>query len=481
MHFIKFIKEHKILRSFRLRIFLIILLTGLCALGFMRRVLTADAVNMAIESREAEMMTRLRIMADRIGNSIFMQDTTEGTYAADLMLLSSVFDSRIIAADSELKIVYDSYDNDTGHYLISDVAVKAFRDGAVSGYDKEAGLIEIAIPVTVYDSDLKADITEGVLVAAASPEKILRDVAEKERRSVIIEILAIVLLTGVAAAVASVVVRPFDKVTGAIRSAASFDDSTPAVSDYKETEEIVEAFNEMRTQMKALDQSRQEFVGNVSHELKTPMASIKVLADSINMQSDAPVEVYRDFMKDISEEIDRENNIISDLLALVKMDKGVGALNIENKNINMLLENIIRRLGPLAKKNEVDIVFESIRQVDADVDETKISSAFMNLIENGIKYNKKPGWVRVKLDADHRFFTVTVSDSGMGIPEESLPHIFERFYRVDKSHSREIGGTGLGLAITRRTILLHRGSIKAESVLGEGTVFTVRIPVGYIA
>ncbi|OQA25236.1 MAG: Alkaline phosphatase synthesis sensor protein PhoR [Firmicutes bacterium ADurb.Bin354] len=359
--------------------------------------------------------------------------------------------------------------------------MKAFRDGAVSGYDKEAGLIEIAIPVTVYDSDLKADITEGVLVAAASPEKILRDVAEKERRSVIIEILAIVLLTGVAAAVASVVVRPFDKVTGAIRSAASFDDSTPAVSDYKETEEIVEAFNEMRTQMKALDQSRQEFVGNVSHELKTPMASIKVLADSINMQSDAPVEVYRDFMKDISEEIDRENNIISDLLALVKMDKGVGALNIENKNINMLLENIIRRLGPLAKKNEVDIVFESIRQVDADVDETKISSAFMNLIENGIKYNKKPGWVRVKLDADHRFFTVTVSDSGMGIPEESLPHIFERFYRVDKSHSREIGGTGLGLAITRRTILLHRGSIKAESVLGEGTVFTVRIPVGYIA
>ena len=143
MHFIKFIKEHKILRSFRLRIFLIILLTGLCALGFMRRVLTADAVNMAIESREAKMMTRLRIMADRIGNSIFMQDTTEGTYAADLMLLSGVFDSRIIAADSELKIVYDSYDNDTGHYLISDVAVKAFRDGAVSGYDKEAGNLSV--------------------------------------------------------------------------------------------------------------------------------------------------------------------------------------------------------------------------------------------------------------------------------------------------------------------------------------------------
>ena len=105
----------------------------------------------------------------------------------------------------------------------------------------------------------------------------------------------------------------------------------------------------------------------------------------------------------------------------------------------------------------------------------------MNLMENGVKYNKDNGWLRVGLDADHQFFTLTISDSGIGIPEESLDQIFERFYRVDKSHSREIGGTGLGLAITRSAILMHRGAVKVTSVEGEGSTFTVRIPLKYSA
>ena len=102
----------------------------------------------------------------------------------------------------------------------------------------------------------------------------------------------------------------------------------------------------------------------------------------------------------------------------------------------------------------------------------------MNLVENAIKYNKEGGWVKVTLDADAQFMMITVSDSGMGIPEESLNRIYDRFYRVDKSHSREIGGTGLGLSITRNAILLHRGAIKAASIVGEGTTFTVKIPLG---
>ena len=102
------------------------------------------------------------------------------------------------------------------------------------------------------------------------------------------------------------------------------------------------------------------------------------------------------------------------------------------------------------------------------------------MVENAIKYNNENGWVRVTLDADHKFFYVKVSDSGMGIPQESLDYIFERFYRVDKSHSREIGGTGLGLAITKSAVVAHRGAIKVQSKLGEGTTFTVRIPLRYI-
>ena len=110
----------------------------------------------------------------------------------------------------------------------------------------------------------------------------------------------------------------------------------------------------------------------------------------------------------------------------------------------------------------------------------KLTLALSNLVENAIKYNIEEGWVKVVLDADHQYFTVEVSDSGIGIPQESIEHIYERFYRVDKSHSKEIGGTGLGLAITRSAVLMHRGSINVSSVEGVGTVFTVKIPLTYI-
>ena len=150
-------------------------------------------------------------------------------------------------------------------------------------------------------------------------------------------------------------------------------------------------------------------------------------------------------------------------------------------NINELLELILRRLRPIAAKSNIELVFESVRPVIAEVDEVKLTLAFSNLVENAVKYNRKDGWVKVKLDADHQFFSLEVSDSGIGIPESAQEHIFERFYRVDKSHSREIGGTGLGLAIARNAILMHRGAIKVSSVEGEGTTFTVKVPLSYIA
>jgi signal transduction histidine kinase len=115
--------------------------------------------------------------------------------------------------------------------------------------------------------------------------------------------------------------------------------------------------------------------------------------------------------------------------------------------------------------------------VTADIDAVKLSQAFSNLIENGVKYNEDGGYVKVSLDADHEYFYLRVADNGVGIPEDALPHIFNRFYRVDKARSRETGGTGLGLSITKQIILLHHGVIKAESKVNEGTTFTVRIPL----
>lgn len=127
------------------------------------------------------------------------------------------------------------------------------------------------------------------------------------------------------------------------------------------------------------------------------------------------------------------------------------------------------------------IVMESFRPVTAEIDETKLSLAISNLVENAVKYNHDNGWVHVSLNADHKFFYVKVEDSGIGIPKEDQAHVFERFFRVDKSHSREIGGTGLGLAIARNAVIAHRGAIKVYSEEGEGTTFTVRIPLIYTA
>ena len=182
-------------------------------------------------------------------------------------------------------------------------------------------------------------------------------------------------------------------------------------------------------------------------------------------------------MADITEEIDRENQIITDLLSLVKMDKKTADLNIKSVNINEMIELIFKRLRPIAAKKNVELAFENLKTVIANVDEVKITLAFSNLIENAIKYNVAGGWVKVALDMDQEYFYLQVSDSGIGIPQEYQNRIFERFYRVDKARSRETGGTGLGLAITKNIIKMHQGDIRVKSKEDEGSVFTIRIPL----
>ena len=223
-------------------------------------------------------------------------------------------------------------------------------------------------------------------------------------------------------------------------------------------------------------------VSNVSHELKTPITSIRVLADSLMGMEEVPVELYREFMSDISDEIDRESQIIEDLLTLVRMDKSAESqMKISQVHINHELEMILKRLRPIAKRSNVELILESIREVTADVDKVKLNLAVTNLVENAIKYNVDSGWVRVTLDADHKYFYVKVADSGIGIPEDSVDHIFERFFRVDKARSREVGGTGLGLSITKNVIQMHHGVIDVESTQGEGTTFSMRIPLNYVS
>ena len=276
--------------------------------------------------------------------------------------------------------------------------------------------------------------------------------------------------------------KPLLKVTESIDEITRGDtDVSLALSTYSELVTVSDSFNKMTGYIREQDTARQEFVSNVSHELKTPLASMKVLSDSLLSQEGMPEELYREFLVDITDEIERMTKIINDLLSMVKTEKNTANMVISNINVNDLLEKLLKRLRPIAATRNIEVIYESYRPVMADIDEVKMSIALNNLIENAVKYNYDDGWVRVTLNADHKFFYVKIEDSGVGIPDEFQDKVFERFYRVDKARSRETGGTGLGLALTRNVVLLHRGSIKLYSKEKEGTTFTVRIPLNYVA
>ena len=321
----------------------------------------------------------------------------------------------------------------------------------------------------------------GVIVMTVPTTSVLELGEGIRERFVILDFVIIIIVATIAYQIGIYFSRPLKKVKKSIDKIKDGNlNAQLEQSSFTELQQITDSFNGVLKQLKLLDQSRQEFVSNVSHELKTPITSIRVLADSLLSQEDVPVEIYREFMTDISEEIDRETTIINDLLSLVKLDKTATEMNVVENSINDLIEMILKRLRPIARERNIEVIFESFRPVIADVDKTKFSLALTNLIENAIKYNKDNGWVKVSLDADHKYFYLIVSDSGVGIPEDAQEQVFERFYRVDKARSRETGGTGLGLAITKSVIILHHGAIRVSSQIGEGSTFTVRIPLKYL-
>ncbi len=473
-------RSNGILKSFRLRIFLIIFITGLLSAEIVRLCIVHSYTDRALKEKAMEVTEHMTVMANRLISYHYLEDGDSDIISAQLSIYSTLFDGRVIVIDDNFRVIEDTYALSVGKTMIGEEVIRCFLGETISNINAGLDHVEVAVPVTKTDAETGEVTVDGVLLAGASTSSIERSREELSRRAGIIEIVYLILLLGSGALLSGVLVKPFNRISKAIGSMVSFEDETPVVSDYKETEEIAEAFRKLWQRMKVLDDSRKEFVSNVSHELKTPITSVKVLADSLNMQEDVPVEVYREFMQDITTEIDRESKIIEDLLELVRMERGASGMHVENREINPLLEQIVKRLAPLARSEEVDLILESKRSVSADIDEVKFTQAITNIIENGIKYNKHPGWVKVVLDADHKQMEIVISDSGMGIPEGELDHIFERFYRVDKSHSREINGTGLGLAITKKTVLLHKGSIEAKSTLGEGTEFRVTMPLSYI-
>lgn len=397
-----------------------------------------------------------------------------------MQTIADIYNGRIVIVNSSFKIMKDTFNLAAGKYYVSEEVIRCFNGETNSRMNQEMGYLTQTIPI--HSASDKKKVT-GVMVVMASTENIsaLTDRVQGSTQLFLLCMILVVVVCSMAAVF--FLIRPFKRLLASFERVSYGDLDTDIMEDaYKETIQLSQAVQKSLRKLKAVDQSRQEFVSNVSHELKTPITSIRVLADSLMSMEEVPAELYREFMADISDEVDRENQIITDLLTLVKMDKSAQSqMNITQTNINEELELILKRLRPIAKRSNVELILESIREVTGDVDRVKFSLAVSNLVENAIKYNVDSGWVRVTLDADHKYFYIRVADSGIGIPQDCMDHIFERFFRVDKARSREVGGTGLGLAIALNVIQMHHGIIDAESTPGEGTTFSVRIPLNYVS
>ena len=466
------------LKSLKFRIFLLIILFGIAPTFLLRTGILSVYEKRAVNTRTVDITSQAKLLVSQIVANNYLQDTSSKNITTQLDQLSTIYDGRVMLIDSSFTIVKDTYALDEQKTILSEEVMQAYNGETVQKYDADNHYIEMTFPM--HDESGKNVI--GVMLVSVSTDSIAATLAILKQYALMIQFLVAVIVVIAGFAVSTAFVRPFRRLTKSIKDVQDgYEADFISVNSYSETETMSAACDEMLRRLQTLDESRQEFVSNVSHELKTPLTSMKVLADSLMGQEDIPVELYREFMTDIGAEIDRENKIINDLLSLVKMDKSAGNINITSVQINELLERIMKRLRPIAQKQNVELVMESFRPVVAEVDEVKLTLALTNLIENAIKYNNPDGWVHVSLNADHQNFFVTVEDNGIGIPKEAQNRIFERFYRVDKSHSREIGGTGLGLAIARNAIIMHRGAIKVHSMEGEGTTFTVRIPLTYIS
>ena len=463
-------------KTLRVRIFIVFLAAFVLPGIFFVTSIPAIFYSNRLSDLSAESLSCAQALAEQIATTGYLQDPTSNTYIdGQVVSLANATNSRVVLVDSTFRVVRDTNGVALGRVMIGAEVIRSSLGEAISIYSYDNDYVETTVPIR-----LSADADPiGVLLYSVPVESI-----KQARSTVSIMCYFLMLIVSLIGIVVGLVmshhmVKPCRNVRREIDTIIAGGETEITAGYDDEMDRVVEGFNEIMKGMKERDEAHAQFVSNVSHELKTPLTSMKVLADTINSMGDVPLEMYKEFMGDITGEIDRETEIINDLLSLVRMDKAA-SFKAAPVNINELVGLIMKRLAPIAEKAKVELVLESFRPVIADIDEVKMTQAITNLVENAIKYNKEEGWVHIAVNADHEYCFIKVEDSGMGIPADSISHIFERFYRVDKSHSREIPGSGLGLAITQQAILLHRGEIKAYSVEGEGTTFNIRFPLKYI-
>ena len=428
-----------------------------------------------VEERRKEFLSQANVISGQLTSARFLFDEAGRTDLEEMMLEASQSeDYRIMVFDSSCVVVYDTGYENTGKTFLLPEVIQALQDKDTAR-EQENGTVYAAASITGA-----ADRRAGVVLIIDGMQDVHNIVGDIGSESYLVLAAVLIVVITIMVAISKVFTEPVKNLIGVIQkmSEGHFEQRVK-VNDriHNEVVDLAIACNQMADQLEKVESTRQQFVSNVSHELKTPLSSVKVLSESILLQEDVPKEMYVEFLHDINSEVDRMTAIINDLLTLVKLDQKEIPLNFKEGDLNQMMADIAKRLQPLADAKGIELKMDYLKEIKADMDEMKLSLAISNLMDNAIKYTPKEGMVKVTLDADHQHAFITVADTGIGIPEDEVNRIFERFYRVDKTRDRETGGTGLGLSITHSTIMMHKGSIKVTSKEEEGTTILVRIPL----
>ena len=331
--------------------------------------------------------------------------------------------------------------------------------------------------ISMYAAPIGGETLTGVLVYLTRSESAYRSLMNIQTQMLTWLVLVTVAVTVISLFVSRLFTKPISELNEGIVEMTRGDFSSRVrVRGNNEIAQLAVAFNMMCDRLESLDKARNQFVSNASHELKTPLSTMKILIETLMYQDPMDPAMTREFLTDINKEIDRLNSVIGDLLTLVSIDGGEKPMDARPLAVAELLNDNMRRLQPLARERGIEMTLAVREQVTVNGDANRLSQVFYNLMDNAIKYTGRGGSVRVELTKREKKAVVKVIDTGIGIPKEDQPHVFDRFYRVDKARSRETGGTGLGLSIVKQIVLMHGGRVEVASEENKGSTFTVELP-----
>ncbi|HIS95671.1 MAG TPA: HAMP domain-containing protein [Candidatus Ventricola gallistercoris] len=403
---------------------------------------------------------------------------------------------RLLVVDTDGKVIFDTFDERCGTLLaLGEVhtVLRGEKDGdygfhlqdgagvqqAPSIFDRITGRDVSRVWVGCFTAPLEdGGEMQGVLIQLSSVQDTVDSLVSMRDRMIGVFLLALVVVLAMASVISRVVTKPVKELSAGIERMSKGDyEHRVHVPGHSEMAQLAAAFNQMSEQVRNLDEARNQFVSNASHELKTPLATIKILVESMMYQEDMDPQLRNEFLGDIDKEIDRLSSVVGDLLTLVHIDSHKLKLRREMMVFADTVRESVARLKPLAQTRDQEIKMQIADSCEMFADPGKLAQVCYNIIENAIKYTPNGGTVTVSLHKSGRDAVLDISDTGVGIPPEDLPHIFDRFYRVDKARSRDTGGTGLGLSIVKQIVRLHAGSVNVQSEVGKGTTFTVQLPV----